>query len=68
MMIDHYDIGGIMRMRDVMTVSEPNIRTGVGYGHPRKFNREKPPKGAYAKKHKRSKMSKESRKRNRSRT
>lgn len=65
MMIESYNIGDIMRMRDVMAVSEPNIRTGIGHGHPRKFNREKTTKGAYAKKRKRAKMSKASRKRNR---
>ena len=54
-----------MRMRDIAAPMErPNLRTGVGHGHPRKFNREKPKKGAWMKKHERAKMKKASRRKN----
>ena len=62
MMVEHYNIGHTM---EAVAVSEPNLRTGVGHGHLRKFNRERPKKGAKAKKRKRTEMSKASRRRNR---
>lgn len=62
MMVEHYNLG---RMVEATVIPEPNLRTGVGHGHLRKFDRERPKKGAKAKKRKLSKMSKASRKRNR---
>lgn len=63
MMVNLYDME---RMREMATpIPEANLRTGVGHGHFRKFNRERPEKNAQAKKRKKAKMSKASRKRNR---
>ena len=63
MMLEYYDI---RRMRDMQaTPKPPNLRTGEGHGHLRGFNRERPKKGAWAKRHKREKMRRASRKRNR---
>lgn len=56
-----------VRARDIVAPTEPpSLRTGVGHGHVRKYNREKPKKDAWAKKRKKAKMRKTSRKRNRS--
>lgn len=64
MMIGSYM--GFARMSDIAPpIERPNLRTGVGHGHPRKSSREKPEKGAWTKKHKRAKMKKASRRRNR---
>lgn len=55
-----------MRVRNItVPIEPPNLRTGAGHGHFRKFNREKPKKDAWAKKQKKAKMRKASRKRNR---
>ena len=62
MMGNYYNLGHIA---EATVIPEPNLRTGAGHGHFRKFEREHPKKGAKAKKHKRTKMSKASRKRNR---
>ena len=57
---------GTMRMRDIAApIERPNLRTGAGHGHLRKSNREKPKKGIWAKKHKRTKMKKASRRQQR---
>lgn len=64
MNVDRYD-NERTRLIDVPTLPEPNLRTGEGRGHSRKFDRERPKKDAWAKKRKRAKMSKASRKRNR---
>lgn len=61
-MVEHYSVGN---MPEAAAVPDPNLRAGVGHGHLRKFNRERPKKGAKAIKRKRSKISKVSRKRNR---
>jgi hypothetical protein len=45
-------------------VPVPNLKTGVGHGHPR-GNRERPEKGHHKKKHLKKKMAKQSRRRNR---
>lgn len=64
MMLEKYN--ELMNMRGILLPPvPPSLRTGVGHGHSRSFYREKPEKDAYAKKHKRAKMSKASRKRNR---
>lgn len=44
---------------------KPNLRTGVGHGHPRSVNREKPKSGHHKAKHIKMKMAKKSRRRNR---
>lgn len=63
MMLEYYDIG---RMSNFQSPQEPpNLRTGTGHGHFRGLCRERPKKDAWAKKHKRVKISKTSRKRNR---
>lgn len=45
----------------------PNLRTGVGHGHYRPLNRERPTKDSLAKKRRRDKASKASRRKNRGR-
>lgn len=62
MMVEHYNLG---HMVEATVVPEPNLCTGVGHGHPRKFERERPKKGTKAKKRKKAKMCKASRRRNR---
>lgn len=55
-----------MRTREIMQLNfEPDLTTGIGHGHIRKRGQTRPRKDALAKKHKRAKMSKASRKRNR---
>lgn len=55
-----------VRVRGIVAPTEPpSLCTGVGHGHFRKYNREKPKKDAWAKKRKKAKMRKTSRKRNR---
>jgi len=64
MMVSSYM--GFMCMKNIAApIEQPNLRTGAGHGHPRKFNRERPEKNAKAKKHKRTKLRKASRKKNR---
>lgn len=46
-------------------IEQPNLRTGVGHGHPRAINRERSPKDVLAKRRKKTKTSKASRKKNR---
>ena len=63
-MFDYYD----SPYEYVMAHMErPNLATGEGHGHFRKFNREKPPKDFKAKSRQRRKMSKASKRRNRER-
>lgn len=63
-MFDYYDFPD----KNVMALTErPNLATGEGHGHFRKFNREKPPKDFKAKSRQRRKMSKASKRRNRGR-
>lgn len=64
MNLERYD--ALLRTREIMQPNwEPNLATGVGHGHIRKPGQTQPKKDAWAKKHKRAKMSKASRKRNR---
>lgn len=50
---------------DFLALPEPDLITGVGHGHYRPVNREKPKANAYKRKHKKIKMAKNSRRRNR---
>ncbi len=62
-MHDYYDYE---RMKYIMTPPEQrSLLTGVGHGHFRKFDRERPKKNIKAKRRQREKMSKASKRRNR---
>lgn len=55
-----------LRMRDIDVHTEPpSLRTGIGHGHFRAFDRERPKRDAWAKRRRRAKICKASRKRNR---
>lgn len=55
-----------LRMRDIdVHITPPNLRTGIGHGHARAFDRERPKRDAWAKRRKRAKIRKASHKRNR---
>ena len=60
-MNDYY---GRIKFLDVPIV-RPNLKTGVGHGHPRRGDRERPAKDKLKKLQKHTKMKKASRRRNR---
>ena len=62
-MMTEYDMEGMRGIK--VPILQSDLRTWVGHGHYRDFNRERPERDAKKKKRRKEKMSKTSRKRNR---